>query len=115
MEMRSQMNDEFESFDKVTVSVIVPDDVLMFFMHVVNELTTKSDPTPAIIMPKNRKPEERICFLKEKGCFIGVWNDLMSKYAIVDVPNSGYSLASIENTKRGTEARFLRPPPGNIY
>lgn len=109
------MNDEFENFDKITVSVIVPDDLLMFFMHVVSELTSKNDPTPVIIMPRNRKPHERIRFLKGKGCFIGVWNDLMSKYAIVDVPNSGYSLASIENTKRGTEARFLRPPPGNIY
>nr|CDS33460.1 hypothetical protein HmN_000519800 [Hymenolepis microstoma] len=114
-EFNFEIENELDNFDTETISVILPDEALMFFLHAVSVLTSKIDSTPAIIMPTNVKPQERIHFLKEKGSSLCVWNESTSSYTFSNVPNSGYSLASIESAKHGKEVKFLRPPKGDIY
>ncbi|VDO16644.1 unnamed protein product [Rodentolepis nana] len=108
-EFNSPMEDELDNYDTETISVILPDEALMFFLHTVGVLTSKKDSTPAIIMPSNVKSQERIHFLEEKGSFLCVWDESTSSYAIGHVPNGGYSLASIESAESGTKVQFLRP------
>ncbi|KAM7535752.1 hypothetical protein Aperf_G00000099346 [Anoplocephala perfoliata] len=104
-----------EGSDLVTTKIILPKQSIPIFEKFLKALNNRKQTSPILLVPSSKNSEGCFVSLNKRNSVVGVWNEKKGNYLLADVPKSGYSLASIENTRQSTNVRFIRPRKECIF